>query len=123
MPRSTTRSGASGHQPGELAVELLWQLKAVSPSAAATAEAEYRFHDIRRWRFDLAFPSNRVAVEIDGGAYVGGRHVSGPGFEADCEKHSEAAALGWRVLRVTPRHVRDGRALGWLERALSRGEK
>jgi hypothetical protein len=57
-------------------------------------------------------------VEVDGGAYIGGRHTSGPGFEADCEKLSSAAALGWRVLRVTPRHVHDGRALTWLLAAL-----
>jgi hypothetical protein len=47
-----------------------------------------------------------------------GRHVRGRGYEADCEKYSEAALRGWRVLRVTNGMVRDERALALLERAL-----
>jgi hypothetical protein len=34
-------------------------------------QVEYRFHDTRRWRFDLAFPDAKVAVEYDG---IFGRH-------------------------------------------------
>lgn len=30
---------------------------------------EKKFHPIRRWRFDFAWPENLVAVEIDGGGY------------------------------------------------------
>ena len=82
---------------------------------------EYRFHPVRKWRFDLAWPELRVALEVDGGVYVSGAHNRGPHVESDCEKFSEAAALGWRVLRVTPRHVRDGRALVWLRGALEYG--
>jgi hypothetical protein len=81
---------------------------------------EYRFHPTRRWRFDLAWPDELLAAEVDGGSWVGGRHTSGAGFEADCVKLSEAAALGWRVLRLTPRMIDDGRALDLLERALPR---
>ena len=79
---------------------------------------EHRFHGTRRWRFDLAWPSRMLAVEVDGGTWIGGRHTSGSGFEADCEKLNEALCLGWRTLRVTPRHVEDGRALQWVTRAL-----
>lgn len=82
---------------------------------------EWRFHPRRRWRFDLAFVEQRVAVEVDGGAFSGGRHTSGPGFREDCVKLSEAAALGWRVLRVMPEHVESGEALRWLEAALAWG--
>jgi very-short-patch-repair endonuclease len=96
--------------------ELLFQLKA---AGVPEPVREWVFARPRRWRFDLAWWDKSVAVEVDGGAFVGGRHVSGTGFEADCEKHSEAVALGWRVLRVTPRHIRDGKALGWIERALA----
>lgn len=56
---------------------------------------ELRFHDERRWRFDFAFPEQRVAVEIDGR----GRHQTVDGVRKDCEKMNEAARLGWRVLR------------------------
>lgn len=114
------RSGskASSSRPASVseAVDLLvWQLRATDHEPVL----EYRFHPERRWRFDLAFPDALVAVEVDGGAWVQGRHTSGAGFEADCVKLSHAAALGWRVLRVTPRMVRDGLALTLVLAALA----
>ena len=30
---------------------------------------EYRFHPVRRWRFDYAFPDKRVYLEVDGGIF------------------------------------------------------
>lgn len=56
---------------------------------------EYRFHETRRWRFDFAWPSHMVAVEIDGR----GRHQTVDGVRKDCEKHNTATLRGWRVLR------------------------
>lgn len=100
---------------------LLFQLRAVSNAKwvdAFYSDREFRFHPTRKWRFDLAFPDKKVAVEVDGGAFIAGRHTRGAGFEADCEKQSEAAALGWRIIRCTPRQVESGQALAWLERAL-----
>ncbi len=79
---------------------------------------EHRFHPTRRWRFDVAFPNDKLAYECDGGGWIGGRHSRGGGIEADAEKFSEAVAMGWRVGRVTPKQVKDGRALGWIKRAL-----
>lgn len=81
-------------------------------------ETEFRFHPTRRWRFDLAWPGRSLAVEIDGGVFVGGRHSRGAGVEKDCEKFAEAAILGWKVIRVTPRHVKSGQALTWIERLM-----
>lgn len=76
----------------EEAFKSAWQ--AVEPNGADT-EREYRFHPTRRWRFDFAWPSQKLAVEIDGR----GRHQTVVGVRADCEKHNEAIRLGWRVLR------------------------
>ena len=83
---------------------------------------EYRFHPTRRWKFDLAWPERKLAVEIDGGLYIRGAHSRGADREADMEKDAEALCLGWRVLRVSPRHVKDLRALQWIERILMYGE-
>lgn len=56
---------------------------------------EHRFHPTRLWRFDIAFPEQKVAIEIDGR----GRHQTVDGVRKDCEKLNEAARMGWRVLR------------------------
>ncbi len=82
---------------------------------------EYRFAPPRRWRFDLAFSDRLLAVEVDGGGYVSGRHSRGRGIEDDAEKQSHAAMAGWRVVRCTPGQVRDGLALEWIIRALAYG--
>ena len=81
-------------------------------------EREVRFAPPRRWRFDLAWPARKLAVEIDGGTWVRGRHSRGAGFAKDCEKLNAAAILGWRVLRFDNHMVRDGRALATIEAAL-----
>jgi very-short-patch-repair endonuclease len=64
-------------------------------------EREYVFHDTREWRLDFAWPSIKLAVEIDGRGSAGkmGRHQSVDGVRKDCEKHNELVRLGWRVLR------------------------
>lgn len=73
---------------------------------------EYRFHATRRWRFDYAAPSLRVALEVEGGVWTGGRHISPNGFLGDVEKYNAAALLGWVVLRTTPdRLMTEGVAL------------
>lgn len=88
-------------------------------SGLPTPHVEYPFHPSRKWRFDLAWPSSKVAVEVEGGTFIAGRHSRGRSFEADCEKYAEAAIAGWRVLRVTTDMVDDGRALGFVQRALA----
>lgn len=62
---------------------------------------EYRFHKPRRWRFDLAYPHLKIAIELEGAVWVSGRHTRGSGFIGDCEKYNQAVLDGWRVLRYT----------------------
>lgn len=58
---------------------------------------EYNFH---RYRFDFAWPKLKVAVEIDGGTYIGGNHVKGKAYHRDCKKHNLAQLEGWVLLRA-----------------------
>lgn len=62
---------------------------------------EYRFHPSRKWRFDFTHFPSKVAVEIEGGIWSGGRHTRGYGFENDAEKYLSATLLGWVVFRLT----------------------
>lgn len=108
-------------------------------------ETEYKFHPTRKWRFDIAFPSVKVAVEIEGGIYggrvycqncgslvkqqvksgamvevrVGGRHSRGSSFEKDAEKYNEAAILGWLVIRLTESMIKSGTGVEFIERAVA----
>lgn len=81
---------------------------------------EFRFAPPRRWRFDFAWPDVKVALEVEGGIWGGGRHTRGAGFIADCDKYNAAALAGWRVFRITERHVKDW-AAGELMQAALRG--
>lgn len=63
---------------------------------------EFQFHPTRRWRFDYAIPSHKIALEVEGGVFSKGRHTRGAGFIGDIEKYNEAARLGWRVVRTVP---------------------
>ena len=88
-------------------------------------ELEYRFHPVRKWRFDMYWPRPAhiwrplgVACEVEGGTYSGGRHVRGKGYEGDCEKYNEASLMEIVVIRVTSKHISDGSAIKWLGRAL-----
>lgn len=81
---------------------------------------EYKFHPTRKWRFDYCWPDRKVALEIEGGVFVKGRHTRGVGYLKDMEKYSEAAILGWCVVRCTPQQLNDGSAFTWVKRALDR---
>lgn len=87
------------------------------------AVPEHRFDETRKWRFDFAFslvdltrphsqwmPEHwvelaKLALEVEGGVWTGGRHTRASGFVRDMEKYNRAAVLGWRVLRTTPQEL------------------
>ena len=60
---------------------------------------EYRFHSVRKWRFDYAVLDYKIAIEVEGGIFSSGRHTRGKGFANDCEKYNTATSCGWAVLR------------------------
>jgi len=81
-------------------------------------EREYRFHPVRKWRFDLAYPSRFIAIECDGGTWSGGRHVRGAGYQRDAEKFNAASRLGWAVFHYTGAMIRSGEAAREIAEAL-----
>lgn len=89
-------------------------LAALEAQGIPRPEPEYRFFPPRRWRLDHAWPELLLAWEIEGAVWTGGRHTRGKGYSADCAKYSQAAILGWRVIRTTTQQVESGLALEWL---------
>lgn len=88
-------------QPSELEFKFsaLWAL--LGRNSAGEPVKEHFFCTGRRWRFDFAWVSEKVAVEIEGGTWSGGRHTRGSGFIKDTEKYNRATEMGWAVLRYT----------------------
>lgn len=95
-------------------------------------EPDYKFHPTRGWEFDRAWPGQRIAVELEGGAYgpevrcqncgstvravrkdgtpgaavhIGGAHNRFTRFLGDAEKYNAAAVAGWLVLRFVHEDV------------------
>lgn len=69
---------------------------------------EYRFHETRKWRFDLVIGGNqdevlhhKIAIEYNGGLLHGGRHTSIGGYLNDLEKINAAQVCGFRVLQYS----------------------
>lgn len=63
---------------------------------------EWYFHPTRQWRFDVAWPEQRIALEVQGGIWEQGRHTRGAALLKEWEKLNAAAGLGWRVLFCQP---------------------
>ena len=93
------------------------ELKLILRSMNFPFVEELRFHPERMWRFDLAIPSQKIAIEYQGhghsfGAPKGeggkarhvGRHASVLGMAGDCEKFNAAASMGWTVICFTAVH-------------------
>lgn len=83
---------------------------------------EYRFHPRRRWRFDFAWPELMLAVEVDGGEWLRGRHYRPDGMARDREKTIAADRLGWTVLHFAGSQVRSGEAIALLKAWLAANE-
>lgn len=60
-------------------------------------ERQYRFHDTRKWRFDFAWPAQRVACEVSGET----AHAHWRNMTKDAEKANAAVLGGWKVLTFT----------------------
>jgi len=80
--------------------------------------AEYKFHAVRKWRMDYAWPEHRVALEVDGGVWTGGKHGRGSGIVKDQEKGNHAACMGWVVIRCVPKDLHSAATFAFLKQAM-----
>ena len=61
----------------------------------------------KRYRLDFAHPDSRTGIEIQGGVYNRGRHVTGSGYERDCRKYNLAYTSGWTIFLLTSQMAKD----------------
>jgi very-short-patch-repair endonuclease len=94
-------------------------MKDVKDAGLPEPVVEHRFHDVRKWRFDLAWIEDKVALEVEGGIWTQGRHSRGVGMEADMEKYNTAQLMGWTVLRYSTGQIKQGKPIEDLKRALA----
>jgi len=78
-------------------------LAALAQAGIPSPVAEFKFHPVRKWRMDFAWPEQKVFLEVDGGIWCGGRHTRAREMLKSWEKENAAATQGWRVLRCQPR--------------------
>lgn len=67
----------------------------------------------KRYRADFALPASRSLIEIQGGTYMRGRHVSGSGYDRDARKYNLAMISGWKVYLLTSTTATDAT---WIEK-------
>lgn len=72
----------------------------------------------RRFRFDWAWPDRKVAVEVQGGIWIGGKHGRGSGIVRDHAKMNWSQVHGWRVLQAQPRDLMTATMADWLQTLL-----
>jgi very-short-patch-repair endonuclease len=76
--------------------------KSLESYLGCKVDNEVMFCKGRKFRFDFAIIDKKIAIEIEGGIFSGGRHTRGAGFAKDMKKYNIAVELGWVVLRYSP---------------------
>ncbi len=82
---------------------------------AGLPEPVREYHHLRgsKHRLDFAWPDRMIGCEVQGNVHrIKGR------FEADITKRAAGLLQGWRILEVSGRAIRDGRAIDWLREIL-----
>jgi very-short-patch-repair endonuclease len=81
--------------------------RTIIQTTGLTCIKEYRFHPDRKWRIDYAIDpdSTKIAIEVEGGTWIRGRHIRPHGYLSDMDKYNALASMGWRLIRVTPEQL------------------
>ena len=85
--------------------------------------SEYRFHKARKWRWDWILPDYMIAIELQGGGFVRGRHSRGAGMQEDMDKFNEGVRAGWKLLLFSTLDIDSGKAREFLRSWLCPGVK
>lgn len=105
-----------------------------------TPYLEFKFHATRKWRFDLCWPNARsysncfieeqdesvaeyltckpLALEVQGGIFVAGRHSRGAALLKEWEKLNAAAEMGYRIIYCQPKDLTTQATVDLIKRCL-----
>ena len=84
----------------------------ISKQTGGAFTLEYPFaKPQRRWRSDIAWPDVRVALEIDGGTWISGRHNRPSSSLLEMEKNNGYAVRNWLVFHAPWTWIEDGRLI------------
>lgn len=64
-------------------------------------EEEYKFDEVRKFRFDWAIEKYSIAIEYEGIFSEKSGHTTISGYTKDITKYNLATKLGWQILRYT----------------------
>lgn len=81
--------------------EGLQAIERVLKASNVKYELEYRFDEVRQFRFDVAIPDKMLAIEYEGLMSKKSRHTTISGYVCDCRKYNFAQTKGWKILRYT----------------------
>lgn len=104
-PKSTTRKIPRKSAEKAAIRKTLWYLhrEKIIPEYVE----ELKFHPVRKFRFDWAIPSLKIAIEYEGVISKKSRHTTINGYTTDCVKYNLATTHGWKILRYTAKNYRD----------------
>ena len=68
---------------------------------------EHKVVEGRAFRFDIAIPGKKVAIEFEGIFSEKSRHTTLTGYSKDTTKYNIAQLNGWKVLRYTALNYKD----------------
>ena len=122
MPRQSRSSRSGTTKPRRRSQGEITLARHIEWEGLPAPEVEYHFaKDVgRNFRFDFAWPEQKVAAEVDGAKFMlrrsraqGGRMVpvGAHSRREDLARGNLAAQLGWCVLRFTPDMVSKGEAI------------
>ena len=99
----------------KLELTLAFQIRA---AGLITPVVEFKAVPGRRYRWDFAWPEQKLLVEVQGGIWTKGGHSTGKGITRDAEKANLATLAGYRCITVTGDQIKSGQALRWIQAAL-----
>lgn len=85
--------------------------------------AQFRAIPGRRYRYDFLIGEDPkcadLLVEVQGGIFMAkSAHNTGTGITRDMTKLNLAVLNGYRVLQVSPEHIKSGQAIQWIREAV-----